>query len=68
MSKTGKGSIVFEYSDGEMVEATLWKCDNENTFSVSIDDPWDGFKSSKDVERLGKQLVRWAERMKKAGQ
>lgn len=66
--KTGRGSLSFNYGDHEMVEATLWEHDETKEFSVSIDDPFDGFTKSKDIKRLGEQLIRWSERMKRRGQ
>ncbi len=67
--KTGIAKVELKNtSEHDEYEAILWKDDDEENLSISLPDPFDGISSSKDAERLGKALVKWAAKMKKAGQ
>lgn len=70
MSKTGKSK--YELKDVPMTdwaEAVLWRDDTpDGQYSVSLPDPIDGIRSSRDVLALAKKLTQWGNRMKKAGQ
>lgn len=62
---------IFKAKDVEDVnelESNLWKDDYTGELSISLADPWGGYKSSRDVLALAKNLTAWGNKMKKAGQ
>jgi len=59
---------VFKYIDEYNTKIVLWKDDDTGEYSVSCDDPWDGFNSSEDIKDLIAILKTAEKKMKANGQ